>query len=281
MSGLIRDKDTNHIVSYMGSKFIENVGTIDIPVADERFVTKNFRYVVKTAFNSLPDAIQAESNLLKLAKQYEDTFIKGAPLGGLSNDDIATIKQNAKIQLLSDLSNILEGNENSVAVLQQKIAELEQQLTDKNNLINDWVKQKESWQAAEELYTSNIINANMTIDTLERANASLIDAQAQSIDLVVENVARQDEFVSSSMSNLELKMAQQIEGIKDQIVKTANIGNVEDIFKSFETTYNNPRAIDEKFNRSSLRVGNPGDFDELERIARGGTAGTGGTGGQG
>jgi len=278
MSGLIRDKETNRIISYMGSKFADNVGSIDIPVADERFITKNFRYVVKTGFNSLPDAVQAESKLLKLAKQYEDTFIKGVPLGGLTDTDIETIKQNAKAQLLSDLSNILEGNENSVAALQQRISELEQQLTDKNSLINDWVKQKERWEAAEELYTSDIIRANMTIDTLERANAGLIDAQVLSLDQVVENVARQDEFVSSSMSNLELKMAQQLEDIKDQIIKTDNIGNIDDIFESFEAEFNNPRAIDERFTRSSLRVGNPGDFDVLGRLATGGTAGTGGAG---
>lgn len=278
MSGLIRDKETNRIISYMGSKFADNVGSIDIPVADERFITKNFRYVVKTGFNSLPDAVQAESKLLKLAKQYEDTFIKGVPLGGLTDTDIETIKQNAKAQLLSDLSNILEGNENSVAALQQRISELDQQLTDKNSLINDWVKQKERWEAAEELYTSDIIRANMTIDTLERANAGLIDAQVLSLDQVVENVARQDEFVSSSMSNLELKMAQQLEDIKDQIIKTDNIGNIDDIFESFEAEFNNPRAIDERFTRSSLRVGNPGDFDVLGRLATGGTAGTGGAG---
>lgn len=278
MSGLIRDKETNRIISYMGSRFADNVGNVDIPVADERFITKNFRYVVKTGFNSLPDAVQAETKLLKLAKQYEDTFIKGVPLGGLSDSDIETIKQNAKAQLLSDLSNILEGNENSVAALQQRISELEQQLTDKNSLINDWVKQKERWEAAEELYTSDIIRANMTIDTLERTNASLIDAQALSLDQVVENVARQDEFVSSSMSNLELKMAKQIEDVKDQLIKTDNIGNLDDIFKSFEVEYNNPRAIDESFTRSSLRVGNPGDFDVLRGLATGGTAGTGGLG---
>lgn len=278
MSGLIRDKETNRIISYMGSRFADNVGSVDIPVADERFITKNFRYVVKTGFNSLPDAVQAETKLLKLAKQYEDTFIKGVPLGGLSDSDIETIKQNAKAQLLSDLSNILEGNENSVAALQQRISELEQKLTDKNSLINDWVKQKERWEAAEELYTSDIIRANMTIDTLERANAGLIDAQALSLDQVVENIARQDEFVSSSMSNLELKMAQQLEDIKDQIIKTDNIGNIDDIFESFKVEFNNPRAIDESFTRSSLRVGNPGDFDVLRRLATGGTAGTGGLG---
>jgi hypothetical protein len=278
MNYLIRDVDTNRIISYMGSKFIDNVGTIDIPVADERFLTKNFRYVVKTAFNSLPDAVQAESNLLKLAKQYEDVFVKGVPVGGLSNEDIATIKQNAKAQLLSDLSNIIEGNENSIAALQQRISDLEQQLTDKNSIINDWVKQKERWDSAEELYTSDIIRASMQVDTLERANASLIEAQSLSIDQVVENVARQDAFVSSSMSNLELKMSQQIEDIKDQLIKADNIGNIDDIFDAFEMDYNNPRAIDEKFTRSSLRVGTAGEFNELLRLSTAGTAGTAGQG---
>lgn len=253
-NSLIIDKDTNQIISYMGSKYIDNTGTIQIPVADERFITKNFRYIVKTAFNSLPDAISAEERLLKLAKQYEDTFLKGVPVGGLSDTDSQIIKQNAKAQLLSDLSNILEGNENSIAVLQEKIANLEQQLTEKSQIINDWAKQQQRWNASEELYTENIIRAGMEIETLERANASLLQAQEESLDLVVDSISRQESYVSSSISNIEFQMAQQIEGIKDQLEKADNIGNVEDLTKALELEYLNPKSLTEQYFRSLNRI---------------------------
>lgn len=270
-NNLTIDKETNRIISYMGSKYIDNTGTIQIPVADERFITKNFRYIVKTAFNSLSDAISAEERLLKLAKQYEDTFLKGVPIGGLSNEDAEIIKQNAKTQLLSDLSNILEGNENSIAVLQSKIADLEQQLVEKTEIINDWAKQQQRWNASEELYTENIIRAGMEIDTLERANAGLLQAQEETLDQIASSISRQESYVSSSISKIELKTAEQIEGIKDQLEKADNIGNIQDLTKALEIEYKNPNSLTEQYFRSLNRIN---AFN-----ATAGTAGTAGIGG--
>lgn len=272
-NSLIIDKDTNQIISYMGSKYIDNTGTIQIPVADERFITKNFRYIVKTAFNSLPDAISAEERLLKLAKQYEDTFLKGVPVGGLNTEDIAIIKQNAKVQLLSDLSNILEGNENSIAVLQEKIANLEEQLIEKTQIINDWAKQQQRWNAAEELYTQNIIDAELKIDGLEITNNALIEAQIESLDLINKKIDRQNDYVSSSLSNMEFTRTQQVEDIKDILVNSNNIGNISELEKRLEFEIENPKSITEQYFRSLNRL--------QAKAATAGTGGTGGTGGLG
>jgi len=269
-NNLIIDKETNVIISYMGSKYIDNTGTIQIPGADERFITKNFRYIVKTAFNSLPDAISAEERLLKLAKQYEDTFLKGVPVGGLNSEDVAIIKQNAKVQLLSDLSNILEGNENSIAVLQEKIADLEEKLIEKTQIINDWAKQQERWNAAEELYTQNIINAELQIDGLEVANTALIQAQESSLDVIAQKLERQNDYVSSSLSDLEFQRAQQIEDIKDILEKSNNIKNVPDLQKILDLQYQNPKSLTEQYFRSLNRL--------EARAATAGTAGTAGLG---
>lgn len=278
MSDLLRDKETNKIISYMGSKFADNVGTVDVLVADERFITSNFRYIVKTAFNSLPDAIQAESNVLKMAKKYEDAFIKGVPLSELTNEDITYIKETAKAQLLSDLNNLIEGNENSIAALQQKISDLQNTITDKNKLINDWNNQKTNWDAREELYTADLMRASMRIDELERLNASIVQGQEESIEQVRKNLERQDGYVSSSMSNLELKIVSQLEDIKDQLVKGENIGNIDDLLLKLEKDYSNPRIQEEIRLRNSLRVGTAGEFKELNRLATSGTGGTGGVG---
>ena len=80
MNDLVRHKETNRIISYGDKRFIENTGMLEIPVIDERYLDSDFNYIVKTGFSSLPEAVSAEQNVVKMLKDYENIIYNGIPI---------------------------------------------------------------------------------------------------------------------------------------------------------------------------------------------------------
>jgi hypothetical protein len=63
MNELHRDSETNRIISYIDEREVKNKGMIEIPVVDQRFLSDDFNFIVKSKFSSLPDAINAEQTI--------------------------------------------------------------------------------------------------------------------------------------------------------------------------------------------------------------------------
>lgn len=217
MNELLRDINTNRIISYSDKRSSENKGSIKIPVADERFLDSDFRYVVKTEFSSLPEAVNAESNMFKQLKQYENILFVGAPLSNLSTSDIDTLRNVAKNELLKNLSNLVAGNENSAAALQQKVSELEAVIDRKNYELDEMGVLQDVWNEAISAWTQENISANIRADALERTNRELSKQQEETLDAIKLDVELQTQFVSSSLSSLAGQTNKTLNALSEEI----------------------------------------------------------------
>lgn len=229
MSGLVRDIDTNRIISYTDESSIKNEGTLEIPVLDERFLAENFKYVVKSEFRSLPSAVDAESVIFRKLEESERTILFEAGLPADLKEGMQLVKEVAKNQLLSELTNLANQNQNSVAALRKKISDLETALNNTADLISTMGNANKRWNDHLEYAAQENSRMMTRISYLENINRELQRQQENSIDLMSARVENQQVFVSSSLSNIYVKNQEAYDLLAKQVDELRNIGNLPDL----------------------------------------------------
>ena len=202
MSDLVRDTDTKKIISYTDENIQQNTGYIEIPVIDDRFLSSDFNYVVKTKFSSLPEAVSAETNMISQVNEYEKLILTGVPIGGLTDSNIQTIKNVAKNELLSNLSNLVLGNPDSNAALKERIKELEDVLSTKDVVIENLNRQQDVFDITIDAWGAQNLANIQRIDALERVNLQLQRQQQFTLDTVKQNVEDSVTQTSASLATL-------------------------------------------------------------------------------
>lgn len=237
MSGLVRDIDTNRIISYTDESSIKNEGKIEVPVLDERFLAENFKYVVKSEFRSLPSAVDAESIIFRKLEESERTILFEAGLPADLKEGMQLVKEVAKNQLLSELTNLANQNQNSVASLRKKISDLETALNNSSDLIDTLGNTNRRWNDHLEYATQENSRMMTRISYLENINRELQRQQENSIDLMSARVENQQVFVSSSLSNIYVKNQEAYDLLAKQVDELRNIGNLPDLNGIINTNY--------------------------------------------
>lgn len=217
MNELLRDTNTNRIISYADKRSSENKGSINVPVADERFLDTDFRFVVKTEFSTLPEAVNAEANVFKQYKEYQSILLSSVPLANISPAEIDTLRNVAKNELLKNLDNLIMGNENSVEALKQKVSELESIIDSKNNQLDEMFTAQSIWNETISAWTQENIDVNIRADALERTNRELSRQQEETLDAIKLDVELQTQFVSSSLSSLAGETGRTLNALSDEI----------------------------------------------------------------
>jgi hypothetical protein len=202
MNDLVRDIDTKRIISYTDENIQENTGYIEVPVIDDRFLSSDFNYVVKTKFSSLPDAVSAETNMLSQVNEYEKLILTGMPIDGLTDSNLQTIKNVAKNELLSNLSNLVLGNPDSNAALKGRIKELEDALNIKDVVIDNLNKQQDVFDTVIDAWGSQNLANLQRIDALERVNLELQKQQQFTLDTVKLTVEDSVTQTSASLATM-------------------------------------------------------------------------------
>jgi chromosome segregation ATPase len=96
-------------------------GEIEIPVFDERFTIDDFTYVVDIGFKDLQTAVAAEDYVLRTyANNVQDVKMQNTELS------IEEVDQITAKSFFSQLSNLVNTNENSLAGLRYQIERLRQ-----------------------------------------------------------------------------------------------------------------------------------------------------------
>ena len=96
-------------------------GEIEIPVFDERFTMDDFTYVVDIGFKDLQTAVAAEDYVLRsFANNFEDVKTQNTEL------TIEEVEEITAKCFFSQLSNLINTNENSLAGLRYQIERLRQ-----------------------------------------------------------------------------------------------------------------------------------------------------------
>lgn len=174
--------------------YLKNKGSIKIQIQDERYSVTSFNYIIPTAFNETPDAINAEKNVLSKAKNLE--------MLNLEDLDEAGLVDALKDLILTDSSSPAAANLR-VEELQKQLEELQELLNTKDqdnanlqNIIDELAVQRE-----------NILQENISKD-------ETIAAMTETMDSVLADL--QDK-VSDQLSNT----ADAFDALSDKLDKQA------------------------------------------------------------
>lgn len=189
----IERDEYSKIKSYQN--IFRNKGRIKIPILDDRFTTSRFNYIVQRGFETLPDAVSSQRNILRK--------IQGIGSNSLELD-----------MFLSDISNLINEDENSIPGLEAKIARLEEIINAKQELINSMVDAEIEHEAyIDAIAIDNILKEQQ----IEDKDQSIQNLQ-QTVDTTLANIQNN---VSSQISTV----TSAIDALSQTVVDQANAAN--------------------------------------------------------
>jgi uncharacterized coiled-coil protein SlyX len=218
-SDLERD-DYSRVVSHQN--IFRNRGRIKIPVLDDRFTTSRFNYVVERGFESLPEAVSSERNILK-------------KIEGMTT----SIELD---EFLSDISNLKNEDENSVAGLQAKIENLESIIAAKQELIESMVDKEIDHESFIDSIAIDNINKEQELEDKDVAIADLQTTVDETLISIQQDVTNQISNITSALDSLSQVVVDQsnaanksqddqinalkkeLEDLKNQLSKTSGGG---------------------------------------------------------
>lgn len=192
-SDLERDND-DRIKSF--KNIFKNKGRLRVPILDERFLKTDFRYTIKTEFKSLPDAVSAETNVLRKAAEAAAT-------------DIAAGNDDATKKFLSDLSNLINEDGNSIVALKAKITSLEETIVRQSDIIQDQIDAEVRIDESLNALSIESANKSGTIQTLEESNKNLQEQLDTKLKEIESDIQKQTATITDSLDNLTKNVVDQ------------------------------------------------------------------------
>jgi hypothetical protein len=225
--------DYSVLISYQN--IFRNRGRIKVPVLDDRFTTSKFNYVVERMFESLPEAASSERNFRKKTE-------------GMTTS--------AEFDLfLSDIMNLRNEDENSIAGLQAKVENLQSIIDAKQELINSMIDKEIENEAFIDSIALDNINKEQEIEDKNQAIQGLQTTVDSTLAKIQNDVTNQINNITSAFDSLQ-------ETISDQ----ANTVN-----KNQDTEINNLKKQIEDLKNQLSKLGGSGNS--------GGSGGSGGSSG--
>jgi hypothetical protein len=204
---LIRDEE-QRVVSY--ENILRNSGQVMVPTRDERYTTSRFEYILQRNFESLPDAVNSNKNVLK---RFAEARLNPA-----------TAQQDIE-QFLSDVQNLKLVMPNSVASLEAQIDRLSNIIKAKQELIDSMVSSEIEHEAfIDSIALDNvgkdkeIDNKNETIQTLETAVSGTLDDLQKNIAQQMDNMTMAIDTLAGNLVN----QANAANGAQDQLITALN-----------------------------------------------------------
>ena len=214
---LKRDINTNRIISYIDDRDIENKGNIEIPIVDQRFLTQNFDFVVKSKFSSLSDATNAEQTIMNQMQTIQTSLLRGVPLSSLNAGDMQNIQDIARNELLNNLSNIVENNPNSIAGLEKRITELENIIDNQRDQLVDWQNASSEWQETVSLWARENENEAVRADSYQRLSNELSAQNEKLITELKTEMDLQNIIASGSISSISKRADKMLTTLLDEV----------------------------------------------------------------
>jgi uncharacterized protein (DUF3084 family) len=181
-----------------------------VPTRDERYTTSRFEYILQRNFESLPDAVNANKNVLK---RFAEARLNPA-----------TAQQDIQ-QFLSDVQNLKLVMPNSVASLEAQIDRLSNIIKAKQELIDSMVSSEIEHEAfIDSIALDNvgkdkeIDNKNETIQTLETAVSGTLDDLQKNIAQQMDNMTMAIDTLAGNLVN----QANAANGAQDQLITALN-----------------------------------------------------------
>lgn len=181
---VIRD-DIFRVISF--DNYLRNKGSIRVDLLDDRFTIESFNYVVSKDFTQIPDAVNAEKNVLKKASEFTTLF----------PDDLTGTGTIEQQKLVENLKKLIVEDSNSIPALQSKLISLQNQLNDLNELVD--------------LKQENIDDLSRVIEELSTQRNLIVEENV----IKDETIVALNEVIDATLSQLEDKVAQQLTNTTD------------------------------------------------------------------
>jgi hypothetical protein len=213
--------DYSILISYQN--IFRNKGRVKVPTLDDRFTTSRFNYVVERKFESLPEAASSERNILK---------------------KIEGMTTSAELdEFLSDVMNLRNEDENSVAGLQSKVEALQDIIAAKQELIDSMIDKEIENEAFIDSIALDNINKEQELEDKTSAIQGLQTTVDSTLAKIQTDVTNQVNNITSAFDSLQNVVADQanaankaqddqinalkkeIENLKNQLSKLGGSGN--------------------------------------------------------
>lgn len=185
-AGIERD-DYSKIKSYQN--IYRNKGRIQIPILDDRFTTERFNYIIQRGFETLPDAVSSERNILR-------------KIQGMSSPLELDM-------FLSDISNLINQDENSIPGLEAKIARLEEIIQAKQELIESMVDAEIEHEAYIDAIAIDNILKEQQIEDKDQSIQNLQQTVDSTLVAIQNNVSSQINTVTAAIDTLSQTVVDQ------------------------------------------------------------------------
>jgi hypothetical protein len=203
---LVRDEE-QRIISF--ENILRNSGKVLVPARDDRYTTSRFEYILQRNFESLPDAVNAERNILK---KITDARLDPQT----ANDNIE--------QFLSDLKNLQLATPTSPAALQAQIDRLTEIIQAKQELIDSMVSSEIEHEAFIDSIALDNIDKDQEIDGKNQTISSLQETIDKTLEDLQENVSKQIDQINNAVTNISTNPSNQssIVALNTQIIALRN-----------------------------------------------------------
>lgn len=194
-SDVIRD-DQQRIIDFQN--LYKNKGRLRVPILDDRFIVKDFKYIIDSSFTSLPDATLAEKNVISKLL------------------DIANSSDPSSGGFINSLSQLILEDSNSVVGLNAKIKMLQDEIAAKQETIDLRInKEIEHEQFIDSIATDNL-QKEIQLETKDKAIQDLSNTIDDTLKKIEDNVNKQLSEIPSAFDALSAKLDEQSKLAEEQ-----------------------------------------------------------------
>lgn len=178
------------------------MGKIDLALVDDRFILDDFSYVVDIGFKDLPQAVNAEDYVLR---RYADILEQARANTDASLTNMEEVEKSATDAFYSDLANIINTNDNSIAGANARINELEQEIQLKDEIILQNNEQIISQTLEMDNKNEEIARKDAEIQQLRNSVQTIAATTTQSLQKIEDLSMKQTEQLVNTLNLIQNK----------------------------------------------------------------------------
>lgn len=189
--------ERNRMGGVIVDKANPSIGKIDIPLVDDRFLLDDFAYVVDMGFKDLPQAVNAEDYVLR---RYADILQQARESVDPTITNLNEVEKSASDQFYSDLTNLINLNEDSLSGVKSRVTQLEDDIALKDEIIESKDEQISNQLLELELKEQEIARKDAEIEQLRSSVQSIASATTESLQRIEDLSMKQTEQLVSTIN---------------------------------------------------------------------------------
>jgi hypothetical protein len=213
---LNRDAVSGGILSYTDDSGIQNEGVLDVAVLDGRFLRRDFSRIIDTNFKSLKEATSAEANINKKIRSIQNrALIPGEFAKIIGQEPSTTLSDSEKAELakkefLTNISNLISTDGNTVTGMQYQMNQMQEQLATKDSIISQQIQTISKFDDVLSSVSAERALAVSKAERLREANVSLQRQADEKLARIQNEVVAQRKQAEKSATELKTALVDNI-----------------------------------------------------------------------